>query len=280
MTAKYRKLCVSVAAMACSAGVLAVPAQGAFVVGQVATAAPGNCSGAQEDIVQIETTIGNPYVIPVDGTITSYSTLQGASDPGVTWKLKAFRPTGAVNVFQVTAADSARVLTPNTLNTFTTNVPVKAGDLLGLNRNVGGSGCGIPGGTGGTTQSLFPGDLATGSSATFFAASTRRLNIAAVVEPLNTVKFGSITRNKKKGTALLAVTVPNPGKVEVGGKGVKGASVTTDIKGDVLMPIRAKGKSKAKLNDTGKVKVVPNVTFTPNNGQPGTQTTKVKLKRN
>jgi hypothetical protein len=280
MSGKFRKLSLSITAIACSVGVLAVPAQGAVTVGQIAPTPPGNCSGAQEDIVQVQTTIGNPYVIPVDGTITSYRTLQGASDPGVAWKLKTFRPTGAPDEFEVTAADQPRVLTPNTLNTFATDIPVTAGDMLGLNRAVGGSGCTITGALGGTTKSLFPGDLAVGASATFFAESTRRLNIEATVEPLNTFTFGAVTRNKKKGTARLAVTVPNAGELTVGGKGVKAATVEVAEEGEVTVPIRSKGKKKKALKNKGKVKVAPKITFTPTDGEARTETRKLKLKRN
>ena len=279
MTGKYRELSAAAAAIACSVGILAVPAQGAVTVGQVAPTPPGNCSGAQADHVQVTTTIGNPYVIPVNGTITSWSTRQGASDPGVAWKLKTFRPTGAPNEFRVTAADGPRPLVPNMLNTFNTDVPVSAGDLLGLNRAVGGSGCNAFN-DGGTAQQLFPADLAVGSSGTFLSPSARRLNIAAVVEPSNGIDFGKVKKNKNKGTAKLTVTVPNPGVLAVGGKGVKAATVTAADQGDVVLPIRSKGNKKSTLIDTGMVKVSPAITFTPTDGQAGTETTKLKLKRN
>jgi hypothetical protein len=280
MTGKNRKLFVAVTAIACSAGILAVPAQAAITVGQVAPAPPGNCSGAQADHVQVTTTIGNPYVVPVNGTITSWSTRQGASDPGVAWKLKTFRKVGGPNEFQVTAADGPRVLTPNTLNTFNnTNVPVTAGDLLGLNRAVGGSGCNAFN-DGGTAQQLFPADLAVGSSGTFLSPSTRRLNIAAIVEPSNGIDFGKVKKNKNKGTAQLTVTVPNPGVLALAGKGVKAKTVTAAEQGEVVLPIRSKGNKKSTLLDTGAVKVAPAVTFTPTDGAANTESTKVKLKRN
>ena len=45
------------------------------------------------------------------------------------------------------------------------------------------------------------------------------------------------------------------------------------------LTIRAKGKKKLKLNDTGKVKVKPKITYTPTGGAPNTQSRKVKLRK-
>ena len=46
------------------------------------------------------------------------------------------------------------------------------------------------------------------------------------------------------------------------------------------MLIKAKGKKKRKLNDTGKVTLNVAVTYTPTGGDPSTQSVKVKLKKN
>ena len=52
-----------------------------------------------------------------------------------------------------------------------------------------------------------------------------RLNISAVVEPTNSFTLGKPKLNKKKGTATLAVNVPNSG-TGVWGKGVKAATAS------------------------------------------------------
>jgi hypothetical protein len=44
--------------------------------------------------------------------------------------------------------------------------------------------------------------------------------------------------------------------------------------------IKAMGKKKRKLNETGKVKLNVAVTYTPTGGDPSTQSIKVKLKKN
>jgi len=49
--------------------------------------------------------------------------------------------------------------------------------------------------------------------------------------------------------------------------------------GAVKLLIRAKGRAKAKLDRTGRVKVKAIVTFTPTGGSPRTQTKRVKLEK-
>jgi hypothetical protein len=56
-------------------------------------------------------------------------------------------------------------------------------------------------------------------------------------------------------------------------------SKTVSAPGVVKLKIRAKGKQKAILNETGKVKVKPKITYTPTGGDPSTQSIKVKLKK-
>ena len=43
--------------------------------------------------------------------------------------------------------------------------------------------------------------------------------------------------------------------------------------------VKATGKKRKKLNKTGKVKLSVAVTYTPTNGDPGTESVKVKLKK-
>jgi hypothetical protein len=78
--------------------------------------------------------------------------------------------------------------------------------------------------------------------------------------------------------------LPNPGELTGSGKGVKvaGAAViskTVTAPGEVKLTIRAKGKQKRKLNETGNVKVKPKITYAPTGGDPSTQSVKVKLKK-
>lgn len=100
----------------------------------------------------------------------------------------------------------------------------------------------------------------------------------------NKLKFRKLKRNKKKGTAVLPVSVPGPGKLKLKGGGVKGqtahARASVKAAGTVKLRIKAKGKRKARLLERGKVKLKLRIVFTPGGdpaGDPRTTRRKVKL---
>jgi hypothetical protein len=103
--------------------------------------------------------------------------------------------------------------------------------------------------------------------------------------PSNAFTLGAITRNKKKGTVTLALTVPNPGELTGSGNGVKASSTGRAVigksvgAGQAQLLVKATGKKKRKLNETGKVTVKPKITYTPTGGDPSSQSVKVKLKK-
>ena len=69
------------------------------------------------------------------------------------------------------------------------------------------------------------------------------------------------------------------------GNGVKASSTGRAVisksvgAGPAQLLIKAKGKKKRKLNETGKVKLNVAVTYAPTGGDPSTQSVKVKLKK-
>jgi DNA-binding beta-propeller fold protein YncE len=103
---------------------------------------------------------------------------------------------------------------------------------------------------------------------------------------LHTVfRLGKLTRNKRKGTATLAVIVPSRGRLVLTGKGVvkqrparaAETSKTISSAGKVKLQIKAKGRKKRMLDRRGKVKVKLMVKFQPQGGPQGTQVKKVRL---
>jgi hypothetical protein len=265
------------------------PAEATVTIGQTGT--PTTTCSSGNDRLQPTVTSGQAYVVPptvVTGTIISWSTEAGAS-AGQALTLKVFRPLGGTT-YRVAGHDGPHLLSAGTLNTFPATVPVRAGDVLGSS---------IPAAEATGCNFVVPGDsypfreaeLADGESADFTGDFTgvqanRRLDISAAVSPSNSFTLGPITRNEKKGTATLTVKVPNPGKLTGSGTGVKVAgatgpliSKTVSAPGAVKLTIRANGKKKRKLNETGKVQVNPRITYTPAGGDPSTQPTKVKLKK-
>ena len=168
------------------------------------------------------------------------------------------------------------------MNTFPAGIPVRAGDVLGLNDDTVDTGCAFS--APGQASLINSGNLADGEAGAFGNESGLRLNVTAVIDPTNTFTLGKVTRNQKQGTATLMANVPNPGKLTGSGKGVKvaGAAVISKIvtaPGEVKLTIRAKGEKKQKLNETGKVKVKSKITYTPTGGDPATQSKKLKLKK-
>jgi len=75
------------------------------------------------------------FTVPAAGVITSWSN-QAPEGLGQELTFKVFRPAGAgplYPTFQVVGQDGPRSLTPNAVNTFPVEIPVKAGDLIGDN---------------------------------------------------------------------------------------------------------------------------------------------------
>jgi hypothetical protein len=245
----------------------------------------GACS-TQRDTTQPTVTSGNSYVVPaVNGvaswTVTSWSTY-ASTDPGQTFTMKLFRQV-AGPTYQAVAHDVPHDLTPGVLNTFATDVLAKPGDILGLNSgtNPGDDACNFS--VTGETALIRSGDLADGQSGDFGTTTPFfRVNAAAVITPTSTFSFGKVIRNLKNGSAALPVNVPNPGELALLGKGVKSGSlghVVATGPGAVTLRIKAKGKKRRRLGERGKVKVRPQVTFTPSGGDPRTQSLKVKLRK-
>jgi hypothetical protein len=74
------------------------------------------------------------------------------------------------------------------------------------------------------------------------------------------------------------VKVPGPGALELAkSKKVKGDDERAEAEGKVKLAVKSRGKAKRKLNKRGKAKVTAEVTYTPDGGQPNTDSKKLKL---
>jgi hypothetical protein len=256
-------------------------------LGQIAPLNPPfTCTGGNVDFAQTVTR-GNTYAVPVPstGTITSWSH-SATAGAGQNYTFKVFRKIAEPATFQVVGHDGPRTLTASTVNTFSASIAVKPGDFIGFHGAAVNHACVFPAGALESYWTRNASNLNDGESGAFGPFGVdHRLNISAVFNPTNAFTLGAIKRNKKKGTATITATVPNPGELTGSGKGVKVAaaaviSKTVTAPGEVQLTIKAKGKKKRKLNETGKVKIKPNITFTPTGGDPSTQSPKLKLKKN
>jgi hypothetical protein len=260
----------------------ASPAAATLTIGQTGTPDPGGCA-PNNDWVQLVVVSGPSYVVPGNGTITSWSTVAKPS-PGLSMKMKIYRPAGGTS-YTVVGHAGPEPLSAGQLNTFPANIAVRSGDILGLNSVTSGVGCLIT--TPGDSVLNGFGDTADNQVEDFPAPPfpDYLLDISAVFDPTNSFSLGGITRNKKKGTATLTVTLPNPGDLVGSGNGASVASAGRAVTsksagaGQAQLLIKAKGKKKKKLNQKGKVKLNVAITYTPTGGDPNTQPVKVKLKK-
>jgi hypothetical protein len=87
-----------------------------------------------------------------------------------------------------------------------------------------------------------------------------------------------VKRNKKRGTAKLAVEVFGPGELELAkNRKLNGKQKSAASEGTVKLPIEPRRKAKKQLRRKGKAKVKAEVTFTPDGGAPNTDDKKIKL---
>jgi hypothetical protein len=277
---------------------LVTPALGSTKIGQVAPADPvATCQEGPYDLIEPTVTGGPSYVVPPKGAaVTSWSTTAAAA--GGQLEFKVFRKVAEPSTYQVVAHDGPHTLVPSQLNTFAVNIAVQPDDVIGLNDTAATTttspvACYFADPPNGYSY-LF-GDIADGATGVINNPDPgRSLNVAATValRTSNNFDFGSVIRNKQKGTATLSVDVPGPGTIALTGQGLKtqrpgagaAASRTVTDKGTVKLLVKAKGKKKRKLNRKGHVKVKANVTFTPNGtstgdlaGSPKTDTKPIKL---
>ncbi len=228
---------------------------------------------------------GSQVTSPVNGTIVSYRVRVFSSSTG-RFAIRAIRPAPGG---EFTGAGTSTPVTPpgTGLQTLSANLPIRAGDFVGLDLVDSTSSVAFASGVTGSTVYEFgnPGFLADGATAPPANTYTGELAFNAEVAPSNNFTLDRTTRNKKKGTATLHFTLPYPGDLSGSGNGAKVASASGGViskavdAGPAQLLIKAKGKKKRKLNETGKVKLNVAVTYTPTNGNPNTQSVKVKLKK-
>jgi len=256
--------------------ICAPSASATVTLGQIA--APTLMNTASEAVQPVVTT-GNTYVVPGDGTIVSWSTIEPATGSPGKAKLKIYRKVANPGTYMVVAQDNFKDLVSNSTNTYNVTIPgVQAGDVIGM---------AVQGNTGFTFPAGFnnilaaPGDLPTGGQTDFTPVPSERLDVTAVLDPSHAFTIDSISQNKKKGIGKVAVDVPGPGQFVLSGNGVKGSGspIAIGAKGPTAIQVKAKGSKLRKLLTTGKVTLNVGLTYTPAGGTPGTGSAKVKLRK-
>jgi Ca2+-binding RTX toxin-like protein len=144
--------------------------------------APTACTGATTFTgLQFKSAAGNPYTVAAAGVITSWSFQTGSSAvPGL--KLKVARPQSALGSYLFVGESAAGAQTPNAVNTYPANIPVQAGDIIGIY-------FGAPAGAPCYDQTLqpeddvvlFDGDPAVNTLATVEDGTSARIPVSATV---------------------------------------------------------------------------------------------------
>jgi hypothetical protein len=268
------------AVVALAALVLAIwviPAAGSVTVGQVSPGVPTSCSSSFEFLESSSA----DYTMPAAGTITSW-THRAQTNLNQTPTLKIYRKTGDPATYQVVAHDGPNAIGSNATETFPTSIPVKAGDVLGVTGAGGANiGCSFtgPGELFSRMSNLADGDFGDFS----LLGANRRVNVSAVLNPTDTFTVGKTARNKKKGTATLNLTFPNPGELGVSAGGAKvsagGVIAKSVLAGPAQVLVKATGRKRKKLNSSGKVNISVALAYTPTGGDVSSQSLSVKLKK-
>jgi hypothetical protein len=302
-----------VVAISLGAG-LAVAVGGSTEVGQT-TSSP--TFGVNTPVAPFSTVAGTPSYETPHGVLTSWRFHSSGDLAAGAVRLKIFRyvGTGSDLVFKVLAQSSLKTLDPDTAYDFKERIPVDQGDLLGLTA-VGNAEVGItvPGTPQNRLAQFGGGDISPGETGTATIAwPDLRPSVAATIEAdvdgdgfgddtqdkcpvdrttqgLCQFSLGKLKRNKRRGTALLPVTVPGAGTLSLSGKGVAGQQASTSRAASargkavtsastVKLKVKGKGKKRRTLNETGRVKLDLAITYTPAGGEPSSQSTRVKLKK-
>ena len=173
---KRRTLCVLV--VASTFGILSASSAAAksVTIGQLSTP---NQSCVAATLLQ-PGAAGASYTVPKAGVITSWSFQDaGTINPGL--KLKVARPTGTADTYKIVAEDTAGTQTPNTVNTYSAHIPVRAGNFLGIYQG-GGAICATHTGNPADVFARdFGVDLLPGSRATFDNFDGAQIPVSAKV---------------------------------------------------------------------------------------------------
>lgn len=105
------------------------------------------------------------------------------------------------------------------------------------------------------------------------------LPISGKRPPSNKITLGKLKVNPKKGTATLAVSVPDAGTLVLTGKGIKKVTRHLNSAAKLKLPIAPVGKAKRQLARTGAAKFKLKLSFVPTGGAAGTATKSVKLSK-
>ncbi len=250
------RLKLTTAAIVAAMSISLLGAVNASAATEVGSNCLGNIAGGSSTFVGTATASGLPATIPASGVVTRW-TYNVVPLPPNTYStaLKIFRRTGGPEQFQV-VADSGFASLNGGLNTFSTRIPVQAGDLVGSFGQQMGSPFTIACSTGnsGDKAAVLEGNPSVNSTVTALGEPPGlQIPVTVSVEPdADNDGFGDETQDACPQSA--AVQVACPPVVLSTSTQVKKGSVTVIVTSSAAAPVSVKGVAKlgkgkkAKLN--------------------------------
>jgi hypothetical protein len=176
-----RRLPLLIAVLACLAVFPGAASASSVTLGQVGTDAGAgpcaDCSGFTGSVAA-----GVPsYTAATAGIITRWSVMGGTSAGNA--RLRVFRASTPSGTYQVVADSSEELVPADGVTTYATNVPVAAGDVVGLRSgDSGGPDVFYPGAAGDASYLLVGDPSPPSGTATTTLSSGKRVDVSAVIE--------------------------------------------------------------------------------------------------
>jgi hypothetical protein len=207
-----------------------------------------------------------PRLSPTSGLVTSFRIKTGAAET-VTFRLGQFPGSGN----GVGAGTGPTVALPGAGTfTFPASLPIKAGDIVGMDGGPTRAVSGLPGGCGnGAIYGLFNPPLTDDMTEMGDSTNACELLVDAVIQPSTKFSIGKLRLKGGAGAGRLTLKVPGPGKLSLVGKGV-----AKDKKN-----VKNAGTARLRVRPTGSVPrtVTLKITFSPTGGTPNTEKRTVTL---
>jgi hypothetical protein len=276
---------------------LALPAaaQGTVTIGSNLGRAPNYNQGCSPDgctfqqvVLPSGSVAPGGLASPVHGTVVTWRIRTGSgTDPAA---LRVLRPIGGGSFLGAGRSSEVIPLT-DTVSAYPTNLPIAAGDAIGLDC------CATTGeffvDHGGDMDYWNP-VLPEGTSGAPGSENDVEMAINADIEPTSALAIGEV-KSGKGGKVTVTVTLPNPGTLQGGDKRdaglasaagkrkpnlLKRVTAPVGVAGQTIrMLLRPSKRARALLRERGRLKAKAKVVFTPTGGSASSQTVKVKLKR-
>ncbi len=124
-----------------------------------------------------------------------------------------------------------------------------------------------------------PGTYSVGLSATDSVGRQATGSATVVVRARNYFKLGRLKLNRHRGTATLAVTVPEPGALRLTGRGLRKAVVRTAVGRTLKLAVRPGGRGLRQLRRKGKLRVRLKLSYSPDGGETSSRRRRLTLRK-